>query len=386
MDGFTSLTEIDTPRRQPKATKSLPKLQLAYPCNWSGETVAPREWIVPGLIPCGTVTQLSGDGGLGKSLLTLQLMAATAAGRSWLGIETLCCRSVGIFCEDEEDELKRRMFDIEAAERIPLAEIDGIGLLSRVGEENSLMEFSPAGVGKPTPLWQQLVGAVVGHGARLVILDSLHDLFTGNENSRTQARQFIGLLRGLALKVNGAVVLNAHPSLAGLTSGTGSAGSTAWHNAVRSRLYLTRPESEGLEPDPDARVLSTKKANYGAGGQQIQMRWQAGAFVIDRPASPFARSARQQAADEAFLACLDLAHAQRRLPSAAKQSPNFVGKLFPALAAAQGFRGRDFEAAMQRLLASGEIEIGTRLGPDRHPRPCIIRANSPVREVAGGLG
>ena len=47
-----------------------------------------RQWLVADLIPMGNVTQLSGDGGLGKSLLALQL-AVCAALLLAFGLQTL---------------------------------------------------------------------------------------------------------------------------------------------------------------------------------------------------------------------------------------------------------------------------------------------------------
>ena len=61
-------------------------------------------------------------------------------------------------------------------------------------------------------------------------------------------------------------MLLAHPSLTGMNTGTGTSGSTAWNNSVRSRLYLDRVRESGIEPDPDARVLRTMKSNYGPVG------------------------------------------------------------------------------------------------------------------------
>jgi hypothetical protein len=46
-------------------------------------------------------------------------------------------------------------------------------------------------------------------------------------------------LRGLALETSSTALLLAHPSLSGMASGSGTSGSTAWSNSVRSRLYLT---------------------------------------------------------------------------------------------------------------------------------------------------
>ncbi len=67
-------------------------------------------------------------------------------------------------------------------------------------------------------------------GAQLVVFDSLHDFFAGNENHRGHARNFIALLRRLAREIDGTVVVTGHPSVYGLRSGTGSSGNTAWRD------------------------------------------------------------------------------------------------------------------------------------------------------------
>ena len=67
--------------------------------------------------------------------------------------------------------------------------------------------------------------------------------------------------------------------LSGRATGTGEAGSTAWNAAVRSRLYLTEPEADdGQDPEPNRRILATKKANY-AGKDLIDLEWRDGVFV-----------------------------------------------------------------------------------------------------------
>ncbi len=110
----------------------------------------------------------------------------------------------------------------------------------------------------------------------LVVLDTAADLFEGNENSRTQVRQFIqGALGKIAREANCGVLLCAHPSANGLSNGSGNGGSTAWHNTVRSRLYLS-------SDDKGIRNLSRKKANYCSTGEEIKLKWIKGAFeVID---------------------------------------------------------------------------------------------------------
>ena len=100
-------------------------------------------------------------------------------------------------------------------------------------------------------------------------------LLAGNENRRPHARQFINALRDIAIATDGAVIVTAHPSLSGRASGTGEAGSTAWHNAVRSRLYLKSEDGE----DDDIRVLKTMKANYGRRGKEMRLKWIDGVFI-----------------------------------------------------------------------------------------------------------
>ncbi len=108
-----------------------------------------------------------------------------------------------------------------------------------------------------TSLFEEIAKATQALQPVVVVLDSLADMFAGNENDRAQVRQFVGMLRGLAIRNACSVVILAHPSLTGLGSGTGLSGSTAWNNSVRSRLYFSRERNSaaGETDDPDAALL-----------------------------------------------------------------------------------------------------------------------------------
>src|SRR3954451_3536435 len=73
--------------------------------DWSAGDPPEREWLVEGLIPMGTVTFISGDGGLGKSLLGQQLVMAAALGATWCGKPVKQTPAVAMFCEDKTDEI-----------------------------------------------------------------------------------------------------------------------------------------------------------------------------------------------------------------------------------------------------------------------------------------
>ena len=97
----------------------------------------------------------------------------------------------------------------------------------------------------------------------------------------------------------------SHPSLAGITSGSGISGSTAWHGAFRFRMYLTsiKPEA-GEQPDGDIRALQFRKNQYGPMGEAIALRYQRGLFLPEQGMSSLDKLAREQKAEETFLTLL----------------------------------------------------------------------------------
>lgn len=235
-----------------------------------GKPVPPREWIVAGLVPDRNVTLFGGDGGTGKSLLALQLAVAVTAGCGWLGKETSTGRAIFLSAEDDDDELHRRPDDILWATGRNYDDVAGLTLRSLAGEDALLAIEGQLSLMEPE-LFRELNALAVDENPALIVIDTLADVYPANENDRAKVRQFIGILRGLALKRRCAVILLAHPSLTGMASGTGASGSTAWNNSVRSRLYLSRIIQDGYEPDPDTRVLTTKKLNSGRIGGEIGM-------------------------------------------------------------------------------------------------------------------
>ena len=203
-----------------------PRLKTIDPLGFQGKPTPARKWIVPGWIPQGAVTILGGDGGIGKTLVEMQLTTSCATGKPWLGQPAMACRVLSVFCEDDADELQRRQDAINRHYGVEFGDLENMQWVSRVGDDAIMMRFE-YDKGEPTEFFQQVHDTAQDFGAQLIVLDALHDVFGGNENARSQARQFINLLRSLAMDCDGAVVLTAHPSLTGLSSGTGLSGSTA---------------------------------------------------------------------------------------------------------------------------------------------------------------
>ncbi len=255
-------------------------IKILDPIQWQDQPIPERRWLVRNLIPLDNVTLLAGDGGTGKSQIALQLMVACSLGKSWIGKPAMECKTFGFFCEDDQGELHRRISAICRYYDAELGDLENMMLCSRVGQDNVLMEWRNVWEpGEATTLFGKIINQAVEQGAQLVVLDSLHDVFTGDENRRVQARQFIQELRSMAMEISGAVLLTAHPSLSGRNTGTGEAGSTAWSNAVRSRLYLVREDGS----TQGGRVLKTMKSNYGPSDGKIPLKWDSGVYAPDCP-------------------------------------------------------------------------------------------------------
>lgn len=323
----------------------------------AGKPVPVRKWLVEGLVPSGTVTLLGGDGGTGKSLLALQLAVASALGNGWLGQGVTAGHAVYISAEDDEDELHRRAYDVAQAAGADLADLDNLTLRSLAGRDALLaMQLTPTGPLQATNLYNQVNTYMTEVKPSLIVLDTLADLFPGNENDRAQARQFIGLLRALAMRHDCAVVLLAHPSLSGLNSGSGTSGSTGWNNSVRSRLYFERVAQDGYEANPDARVLRTMKANYGRTGGEISMTWQSGVFVADTPETGLDRMASSMKAERVFLKLLR-SHAEQGRTVNASSGANYAPSAFEKHPDREGVTKSAFRNAMEILLSKGAISV-----------------------------
>lgn len=249
------------------------------PAQWQGRDAPAQRWIVEGLMAAGTVAMVSGDGGLGKSLLMQQLMTAAALGQSWLGFPTAKVRSIGVFCEDPRDELHRRQMQINRHYGCEMGDLgEDVMMSCRIDRESYLSSFEKwTDAIKPTPLWEQVARKCQDFGAQILVLDTVRKTFGGNEISDRQVSRFISMLRRLAIAIEGVVILTAHPSNEGVSSGSGIAGSRAWNNDVRSRMYLTRKGKD--DSDQNLRVLKTMKSNYAAAGGKTDIRWRDGVFV-----------------------------------------------------------------------------------------------------------
>lgn len=259
---------------------------------------APRDWVIDGLIPAGRLTSMLGNGGLGKTLAAIQCAVHVSMNQQIFGRRVDGGPVLGIFCEDEIEELERRARAACAGEEIALESLERLYMMSRDGLDNLLCTFDREQI-VMTQFYRELDATVAALKPRLTIIDTAADVFGGDFMSTPQVRQFLKVaLGGLCVRHGTAVLLLAHPSASGMASGDGGGYSVAWSNSVRSRMYLRRPRSEDKEAVKDRRVLEVMKANYAADGTSVALMYHHGCFVPDpNPIEEGARTIRAPRAD-----------------------------------------------------------------------------------------
>lgn len=344
----------------------------------AGSEAPPRTWHAGRMIPSKAVTLLQGDGGSGKSTLACQLLVSTVLGRPWLGQEVRQGGGLYLSCEDDRDEVHRRLDAIAVDQGVGFGALAALTVLDMTGKDAVLAAADRNGVLMTTPLWSELEELVAERRPSLVVIDNLADVFAGDENSRAQARQFVSRLQGCAASIDAALVLIGHPSLAGMASGTGSSGSTAWNNSVRSRLYMSRPVTdETIASDPDVRVLTVKKANYAPTSVEVRLRWGAGVFHVEEDGNlngpALAGQMVRNRADQVFLELL-ASYAEQGRKVSHTTGHGYAPAAFAKeeRAAKAGLQKAALAAAMNRLFERGAIRVAEEGPPSRRISHLVI--------------
>lgn len=318
-----------------------------------------KAFAIERIAPLGELTMLYGPGSAGKSLLGQQLATVAAAGiPTCLGLDVMATAAVYLTCEDDADQLHFRQERLCEALHVPMADLAGkLHLASLRGElGNEFATFGNDNKMTTTPAYHRLCRTVKQIGAKLVILDNVAHLFTGNENDRADVTRFVNLLNRLAGETGAAIILLGHPNKAG----DEWSGSTGWNNAVRSRLYLDHDE------DTDIRKLSLPKANYSKKGDVVTFHWVNWAFARDEDlpadtAKEMAVNIRASSENLKFLECLKKVTEQGENVSHSASAGNYAPKVFAGMSIAKGYNKKSFEAAMRRLLDLGKVQANAQV-------------------------
>jgi RecA-family ATPase len=353
-----------------KSPPATPPIMSA--AEWQDRPIPERGWLVRDRIPTNNVTNLSGDGGIGKTLIALDLAAATVLGTDWLGKMVENPGGALFYTgEEDRDEVQRRLAAILRYRQRDFRDLANLHICSVAGADAVLLAPDKAGLIQPTKLYAHLLQAAGDLKPALTVIESAADVFAGNENDRPQVRQAVALFRRLAIVAQGSVLLLSHPSVSGMADKSGRSGSTGWNNSVRARLYLRKVDQTDEAADDNVRQLQIMKSNYGPAGETVAVQWKDGVFIPLAKPSTVERAAAERAIDAAFLACLEACAGYGR-----DVGPNtgraYAPAIFEKMPEANGFRAKALAAAQERLFNAGAIVV-TKIGPPSKARDRIVR-------------
>ena len=242
----------------------------------------PRDWVVSDWLPRQEITGLYGDGGLGKSLLALQLGMNVSSGEgTFLGASIERKMPVlAIPCEDTRDEAHRRIHSILKAPEYEFMDLNvPFHIWPRVGKE-SVLAFQEGNIIRKGDFYDPLSKEIerIGKGGDLLlIMDTLSDIFAINENDRQAASKCVKTVLGSLVQKYGCTILVlAHPSKASQASGTYDSGSTAWRNSLRN-MWALKPHTD--KELINYRLIQRTKSNYSAKSDDIALKWEKGRIL-----------------------------------------------------------------------------------------------------------
>jgi hypothetical protein len=257
---------------------------------------APIRWLVPGYFPLGKLILLAGDGGHGKSTLTLDLAACISTGRPCFGLahEPLAPAEVLLIsCEDDfADTVVPRLLSA-GADLTRIRKVDGI-----LTKDGKLAPFSLAHFER---MEQELIERP---GIRLVVIDPA-GAYVGrsgvDDYNDSELRSLLGPMAELAARQRVTIVLIKH-----LVKGTTAkavhkvGGSAGYVNTVRA-AFVIAPDGE----ETDKKLFLPIKFNLGPrpGGLAYYMsslEEQAKSLILEKYAGHLDGEDRRRLADQLF--------------------------------------------------------------------------------------
>ena len=296
--------------------------------------VKPQEWWWHRYLPAGEVTLLAAHGGTGKSTLALQLAACLALGSPFLGKTTRSARVLFLSAEDPAQVVMRRLCQIIAAMDVDVEVLRANLRVIDATDGNPALFSEPAGgkrgAGATTAVYAHLKSYIEANEIDVVIADNASDLFDGDEINRAMVRTFIRSLRQLVRTTGGAVLLLSHVDKntskgnRGGPNTEGYSGSTAWHNSVRSRLFMH-------ETEPGVLKLEHQKSNLGRKNGEIKLAWPDGGLpelIVDSGGGDGLADGLQAGADtRAILMLIHEFTGRGEFVATTKTSPSNVHRL-----------------------------------------------------------
>ena len=216
----------------------------------------PVDWLWYKRIALGKISLLSGDPGLGKSLITLDLASRITTGSNWPVDNSPCKKGSVIFlsAEDEVDDTIKPRLEIIGAD---VSKIFAITSVKEINKENEIIDRS---VSLKTDINRIEEIIKIIPDCRMIVIDPITAYMEGTDSYKNaEVRTFLAPIKSLAEKTGVAVLLVSH-----LNKSTGQSavnrisGSGALPALCRAVYNVTKDED-----DEDTRYFIPVKNNLG---------------------------------------------------------------------------------------------------------------------------
>jgi len=208
----------------------------------------PIEWLWRGRIPRGKLTIFDGDPGLGKSVVTMDIAARVSTGRGFP--DGSPCAPGNVLILNLEDESADTIVPRLKAHGADLSRV--FILPGEVPDEDG--KARAVEIPRDLPL---LEGAVVEHGAVLLILDPIMTMLSGDANKDQDARKALTPVKEVSGRTGVSVIgvrhLNKSLGLKAIQRGSGNMGLIGVARA--GSFFAEHPDDE------DLRVMAAHKSN-----------------------------------------------------------------------------------------------------------------------------
>lgn len=207
------------------------------------------EWVYLDRIPLRTGTILAGKGGIAKSTIISDIIAKATRGElpgSFLGIPI----TVGLI--SPEDDIESVLVPrLKAAG----ADLDRILDLSTVVDDSDGREpwSTLPNIKDDLPA---LANEIRKHEIKLLVVDPLVSIMTGNSISQSDVRRNFDPLSSMASELEFALLAVAHFGKSGEQAGDRLSGSHAFRDVARTLIVAA------VDEETDLRILTVEKSNY----------------------------------------------------------------------------------------------------------------------------
>lgn len=183
--------------------------------------------LIKGILRCGHKMLISGSSKAGKSFLLIELAAAIAEGKDWLGFECKQGKVLYVNLEIDNASCINRFWQIYSAKGLDIEHAANLDIWNLRGHSLTLDKLVP-----------KIVRRSEGKGYSAIIIDPIYKVITGDENNASEMGRFCNFFDEICRKTGCACIYCHHHS-------KGAQGSKrAMDRASGSGVFARDPDAQ----------------------------------------------------------------------------------------------------------------------------------------------